>query len=56
MKFNTVNNKERRRRSAVSAVAQARSACNLYVLSTAFRGGQTLGLTFGSFFSTDKSV
>ena len=64
MKFNTVNNKERRRRSAVSAVAQARSACNLHVLSTAFHGGHSLRLAFGSFFypypplffSTGKSV
>ena len=66
MKFNTVNNWERRRRSAVDAVAQARSACNLHVLSTAFPGGHSLFLAFGSFFypypfppfifSTDKSV
>ena len=40
--LNTVNNKERRRRSAVSAAAQAQSACNLHVLSTAFHGGHAV--------------
>ena len=59
MKFNAVNNQERRRVLSVSgqccglsAVTLACTLClyHLYVLCTAFPGGHSLSLEFGLFF------